>query len=167
MAVDEGYEGILQLLLKTGVDLDGARDESGRSPLTLAAWHGRAAIGALLLEAGADVNHSDSNGDTALKNAAAQGHREAAMLLLKRGASSRVSGLEVSALHKLTEWMAEEMKGKDQAIKEKDETIQGLWQRVPTRCPPSPASADESAGDQQQGGRGSTGKRKAQDDETS
>ena len=53
-------------------------DDSGMTPLTYAATWGNANALAILLENGADVNHKDKVGDTALHEVAARMVRAAA-----------------------------------------------------------------------------------------
>lgn len=56
-----------------------------RSLLMLAAEHGHADCVKILLEFGADVNHRDIEGDSALSLAAADGHSECVFLLIEAG----------------------------------------------------------------------------------
>lgn len=57
------------------------------TPLMLCAWCGSLAELKQLIEAGADVNASDSVGDTALMRAAQRGHTEMVQMLLAAGAN--------------------------------------------------------------------------------
>jgi ankyrin repeat protein len=72
--------------VKSVADLE-VIDADGRTPLHVAATVGEAAIGAYLVELGADVNRQDmENEDTALHLAARHKHRLVASMLLWGGA---------------------------------------------------------------------------------
>ncbi len=77
MAVMGGVESSVQLHLSRGDDLD-ARDESGRTPLMIAAARDHVKICKLLLEAGADASLLDSANRDALSIAEAAGATSAA-----------------------------------------------------------------------------------------
>ncbi len=76
------------------------RDENGQTPLHVAASIGEAAIGAYLVELGADPNVKDPNGDTPLHLAARHRHRLVASMLLWGGADTSISNnLKNTPLH--------------------------------------------------------------------
>ena len=74
-------------------------DAGGFTPLLFAARHGDVDSAALLLDAGADVNDTAADRNSALVLAAMSGHGEVAELLLERGADPDASGAGYTALH--------------------------------------------------------------------
>lgn len=87
-AVQAGDETAVQRLLKgwTKVNsLDAIEYTSHIAPLQVAAKAGHVSITALLLEAGARVDHKDSERKTALMYASEEGHSEVVSLLLSAG----------------------------------------------------------------------------------
>jgi len=89
-AVRAGKLAEVQRLVNSGAPVD-ARDALGSTPLLDAAWAGNTAIGAFLIQHGADVNarHTEA-GSSPLQYAVLTGHVELVHLLLKAGA--RVAG---------------------------------------------------------------------------
>ncbi len=96
-AACEGYEKIVELLLKQGASINGAYvnyDDMPSGlvgpPLLLAARNGHAPVVKLLLSHGADVSISDSSdyasGYTPIHEAAENGHAEVIRILLEHGA---------------------------------------------------------------------------------
>lgn len=79
-AVERGYRRIIQVLMGYGIDIN-AQDEYGRSVLFIGIEV------SLLLELGADVHIQDSEGDTALTLAAAEGKLDQVEPLLDHGAN--------------------------------------------------------------------------------
>jgi ankyrin repeat protein len=73
-------------LLERGANVD-VVDNSGWTPLHVAAHHGHRDIVALLLRSGANVDAVDNNGWTPLHHAAHDGHRDIVALLLEGGAN--------------------------------------------------------------------------------
>lgn len=67
------------------------RDDNGQTPLHLAATIGEAAIGAYLVELGADPNVKDPHGDTPLHLAARHRHRLVASMLLWGGSDPNIT----------------------------------------------------------------------------
>lgn len=80
LAAISGVEVAVSLHIRRGDDLD-ARDESGATPLILAAARRRKGVVKLLLEAGANPALSDSNGKNALDHALGAGCSETISLL--------------------------------------------------------------------------------------
>ena len=62
IAVSEGYEDIVKLLLEMGANVSMQLTESGWTPLHLAAQHGRVDIARALLDAGANVLQEENTG---------------------------------------------------------------------------------------------------------
>src|SRR4051812_29583335 len=74
-AVSAGQIAAVETLVKSGADVS-APDESGLTPLALAAMQGETAIARLLIAAGAAVNQASSDGTTPLMRAASANHGE-------------------------------------------------------------------------------------------
>lgn len=74
-------------------------DAGGFTPLLFAARHGDIDSARLLLDAGADVNDTAADGNSALVLAAMSGHPRLAEILLERGADPDAAGAGYSALH--------------------------------------------------------------------
>jgi hypothetical protein len=92
-AVVGGDAQLLTALIRTGADLPFLANEVGQhdgeeSLLTLAVWHGHAAVVQALLDAGADPRGVDSCGETPMGVAASRGHWEIVRLLLAAGATA-------------------------------------------------------------------------------
>jgi hypothetical protein len=84
IAAWKDQEAIVSALLKNGADVD-AHDNSGRTPLHFAAEYGNTQIELLLPGADADLEAVDNAGKTAIYRAVANGHEDAAKLLLEMG----------------------------------------------------------------------------------
>jgi len=84
-AVDDGLPDIAQLLIEKGRIPLNTLDQSGWSPLHLAAGHNNSVMALLLLDKGADVNIRDSNGNTPLAWAREMNGKEVMNELEKRG----------------------------------------------------------------------------------
>ena len=84
-SVKAGSTAEVHKLLDGGANVE-SRNESGRTPLMLAALKSNAEMVKLLLEHGADVNAVDSSGMTALMWAAFGGSAESVRLLIDKGA---------------------------------------------------------------------------------
>jgi ankyrin repeat protein len=87
-----GHGNTIPLLLEMGADIN-AKDDRGRTPLSLAAKHGHEATVKLLLKMGAGVNVKDNYSYSPLSLAAKHGHEAIFRLLLKMGASVDCQGL--------------------------------------------------------------------------
>lgn len=77
-------------MLEKGADANEADAETKTTALHLSADRGNLAISLMLLNAGANVNSQDINGDTPLHNACLCGHKEIISLLLSRGADKQL-----------------------------------------------------------------------------
>ena len=84
-AAANGHESVVNLLLKSGAEVD--QNGNGKTALMSAAAHGHESVVNLLLERGANVDQRDRDGETPLRLAAANGHEPVVNLLLKRGAT--------------------------------------------------------------------------------
>ena len=62
-------------------------EKSSQHTLTYAAWNGHTSTVTLLLDCGANIDHQDMWGKTALMGAALNGHSSTVRLLLERGAN--------------------------------------------------------------------------------
>ena len=82
-AASQGHLECLRELIGRGADLNGAG-----GPVHRAACLGRTACLAALIEAGADVRRADGEGNTALMEAARNGHLDASRLLVRAGADT-------------------------------------------------------------------------------
>ena len=86
VAAMEGNLPVLKAYLSGDRNLLNGRNESGLTPLHLAAWKGHADVVKFLLDQGADPNVVENSGDTPLHYAASWGFVDCARLLLSRGA---------------------------------------------------------------------------------
>ncbi len=90
MAAYNGHTSIVKLLLKEGAEVD-ARDSEGKTPLMHASSGPFAETVAVLIDAGANVNATETTeGFTALMTAAAVGEVDVVKLLLQRGADPSI-----------------------------------------------------------------------------
>ncbi len=87
MVVRGDVKAIQRLL--TILDLN--QIDPGKAALKMASLRGDSEVVKLLLDAGADMNHVDSNGVTALELASFKGHIEIVQLLYKKGALRNLS----------------------------------------------------------------------------
>ncbi len=76
---------VIKFLLSIGADIN-TKDSEGLTPLTKAAWRGKAEAIEILLSAGADLEAEDGDGHTALIKAAFHGQPENVKFLLSAGA---------------------------------------------------------------------------------
>lgn len=86
-AAKEGNAEVVAELLAAGAHIHGLGPMSDDTPLHIAAWYGREAAAAALLEGGADVDRRDESGFTPLMRAAAEGHAGMVRLLLRARAA--------------------------------------------------------------------------------
>jgi Ankyrin repeats (3 copies) len=108
-ACESGDEIGVKILLRLGADADGYNDyrkyrdggfteEAGRGvepswPINIAAWNGNKHIVKILIDAGAEVDSFEGEGNTALINAAYKGHMEIVKMLLEAGADPTLKGV--------------------------------------------------------------------------
>ncbi|WQF88297.1 Putative P-loop containing nucleoside triphosphate hydrolase [Colletotrichum destructivum] len=86
VAVSQGYEKVVELLLQRGAGMHIAIAKRKRTAMHIAATLGHLEIVETLLRHGAVVDARDSRGETPLHLADAHGHRMVKKLLVKRGA---------------------------------------------------------------------------------
>jgi ankyrin repeat protein len=97
--VRSGNNGLVQLLVDYGADVDEQSGDRGTSPLMEAAGTGQVSTTRLLLEAGADPDMVSHYGQTATILAASEGHAETVKLLLEWNArTDPVDHLGMTAL---------------------------------------------------------------------
>lgn len=87
LAVEAGNKGVVEALIQHKASLNAA-DESGRTPLHVAASYNAVAVTELLLAAGASVDVRDDEGERPLHVASAGGCSEIITALMKHGAGS-------------------------------------------------------------------------------
>ncbi|MBQ6772905.1 MAG: ankyrin repeat domain-containing protein [Synergistaceae bacterium] len=85
-AAENCSERVIQELITFGAYID-SRDDSGRTPLIIAAAHNTLSVIKYLLSEGADVNARDKSGVTALIAASDHNHHEVVKTLLESGAN--------------------------------------------------------------------------------
>ena len=92
-----GYEAGVRKLLALGANVHVTSENSGSTPLVVAAYNGRAMIVSMLLREGADINGRTDDGETALFIAAERGHADVVKALRVHGAriTSRNNGATV------------------------------------------------------------------------
>ena len=80
---------IIQLLIEKGANINDKeiRDTIDQTPLIVAAQGGCKEIVEILLQAGANIEHRNDQGETALISAAQEGHKEIVQILLEVGAN--------------------------------------------------------------------------------
>ena len=136
IAASEGHGAVVKQLLKAGADPNAERTNCARrTPLVIAAWYGHSRTCSLLLEAGANVNYDSGEGEVpALTTAVAEGHQEAALVLMEHGASSSDESLTPAMLKDLTKWMAEALKQNKIVVEKKNRLIEQMVQGIPEWC---------------------------------
>lgn len=82
----------IKLILKEGVDVNAENGDEKETALTLAALQGTGLVIETLLEAGAQVNHRNGQGDTSLIVAAFNGNLEVIKALVENGAQKAIIG---------------------------------------------------------------------------
>jgi ankyrin repeat protein len=87
-------EGVKKILLETGLE---STDSYLRTALLLATLHKNEELLGWLIEQGANINHQDRNGDSALHFAGQEKNEDAAKLLLKAGADLNVVDVYANA----------------------------------------------------------------------
>jgi ankyrin repeat protein len=87
LAIEEEHQAIADVLLsQPNIDLK-AETLQGMTPLMVAVWHQQEPTVRTLLKLGADVNHQDKEGDTAVHGAAFYGNTKILYLLLNAKAN--------------------------------------------------------------------------------
>ena len=89
------YSDIVELLLDNGANPNDINPETLISPLHIAVKNGDPDSASLLIRAGADVNHRDSDGETPLYWAAEAGRLDTVRLLLSCGADPATDNFEI------------------------------------------------------------------------
>ncbi|RSM07682.1 hypothetical protein CDV31_008462 [Fusarium ambrosium] len=84
-AFEQGHVSVIKEILEQATDLE-HRDETGRTPLVLAASEGHIELVKLLLDKDVEVDSKDEEGRTPLSYAAENGHMDVVTLLLDNGA---------------------------------------------------------------------------------
>ncbi|RSL89785.1 hypothetical protein CEP51_001065 [Fusarium floridanum] len=84
-AFEQGHVSVIKEILEQATDLE-HRDETGRTPLVLAASEGHIELVKLLLDKNVEVDSKDKEGRTPLSYAAENGHMDVVTLLLDNGA---------------------------------------------------------------------------------
>ena len=118
-AAAQGNIEAIKQHLEAGTDVDAKQPPGGGTPLLVAATFGRAEAAKFLIEKGANVNASSSDGATALHGAAFFCHAEIVKLLLDKGAKvnaknirgetplDAVAGSWSQELEGIYKWLAE------------------------------------------------------------
>jgi DNA polymerase III delta prime subunit len=84
IAAANGHEAVVQVLAqKTDVDIN-STEISGRSPLFRPSWEGNERVAAILVDAGADLDIADVDGETAITVATKNGHANVVRMLGRR-----------------------------------------------------------------------------------
>ena len=137
IAARHGLEGVAEQLLKAEADpnTEMTRGRS-RTPVISACVNCHSKVCSLLLEAGANVDHSTdgTNGGPALMYAVAHGHQEVTLVLMERRASSGNGILTPPMPEDLNEWMAEALAENRRIVAENNRQMKVLVQRIPEWC---------------------------------
>ncbi|KLJ06231.1 hypothetical protein EMPG_10341 [Blastomyces silverae] len=86
LAAHFGLDSVLRAILDNTPSYARLRDSKGRTPLCYAAGSGHRSVVELLLEKGAELNHSDAKGYSPLLRATGMGHTQIVKLMLERRA---------------------------------------------------------------------------------
>ncbi|KJE93920.1 hypothetical protein CAOG_04637 [Capsaspora owczarzaki ATCC 30864] len=97
IAAQLGFTQCARVLIDAGADVSAVTRDLNRSALYLAAQHGQFQTVRLLLAMGANSNHIDSLGGTALQAACARAHSDIVRVLLARSAGLAVGQPVISA----------------------------------------------------------------------
>ncbi|KAG0033372.1 hypothetical protein BGZ81_008582 [Podila clonocystis] len=90
ITAEHGHQAVFELYANNFPRAIQLCNNKGWSPLTTAARFGAAGMVEILLHLGADLNHKDDDGSTALHHAAAYGHLQTIALLIEKGGSSTI-----------------------------------------------------------------------------
>ena len=91
--VGKGVLDVAKLLLDRGAAVD-AKDQSGSTPLAVAALFGKLELVELLIDHGAVIDAVDSRGETALYNASLRNHSGVVAALAARGANVNLQNID-------------------------------------------------------------------------
>lgn len=94
LSAQAGHKEVSWLLIHASKEDLEIGNQNDSTALMFAAHYGKASVVAMLLEAGADVNHANKNGHTALISAAANGFRNTTEQLLKYNADTALKDLK-------------------------------------------------------------------------
>ena len=131
-AAVKGHGVVVRQLLQAGAEVDKATTGARMTPLIAAAMKGVPGVCECLLEAGAELNYVATGGYTALGMSLAGEKRDAALFLLRRGAST--DGFNMDKLKRLLGWSAEEMDRKDSEVERLSADMERLVQGIPEWC---------------------------------
>ncbi|MEC9092444.1 MAG: ankyrin repeat domain-containing protein, partial [Planctomycetota bacterium] len=87
-AIKKGDLKTTRALIERGAGLNDRREESGMTPLSVAAFHGQVEIARYLLNRGAEINRGNRDGNTPLLLAAFMCREKMCLFLLSKGAST-------------------------------------------------------------------------------
>jgi hypothetical protein len=90
VSVETGHEGVVRILIDSGVNVNERDRYEGNTALHIAVWQKNEAVLRLLVESGADVNATDNLGRTPLHQAVATGFEAGLRLLLAHGADINI-----------------------------------------------------------------------------
>ncbi|KAI1319230.1 hypothetical protein EDD11_004624 [Mortierella claussenii] len=90
IAAEHGHQAVFEVYVAKFPRSVEVCNKQGWSPLIAAARYGRVSMVEILLHLGADLNHRDEEGSTALHHAAAYGHLQTLSLLIEKGSSATI-----------------------------------------------------------------------------
>ncbi|KAF9162605.1 hypothetical protein BGX20_001673, partial [Mortierella sp. AD010] len=90
IAAEHGHQAIFELYATTFPRSVEMCNKQEWTPLIAAARYGAVNLVEILLQLGADLNHRDEEGSTALHHAAAYGHLQTISLLIEKGSSATI-----------------------------------------------------------------------------
>ncbi|KAI8595679.1 ankyrin repeat-containing domain protein [Dissophora ornata] len=90
IAAEHGHQAVFEVYATKFPRSVQMCNKQGWSPLIAAARFGAVSMAEILLHLGADLNHRDEEGSTALHHAAAYGHLQTISLLIEKGSSATI-----------------------------------------------------------------------------